>query len=70
MKSGYMYLTLFGTPYYALIPTRIWYKPWRWDLVGADLYDSAAPDVVVATNVTYDEALGLMKILGATNTED
>ena len=69
MKSNHMYLTLFGTPYYSLIPTRIWYKPWRWNLVGTDLYNSGGY-IILATNVTHDEALGLMKILGATNTED
>jgi len=69
MKSDHMYLTLFGTPYYALVPRRIWYKPWRWNLVGLDLYGSGA-NAHLASNVTYKEALGLMKLLGATNTED
>ena len=70
MKSNHMYMTLFDTPWYALVPKRIWYKPWRWNLVGIPTWFGYEENVTLASNVTYDEAIGLMKILGAANTED
>ena len=77
MQSGNMYMMPLDSPWYALVPTRIWYKPWRWDLNGyllhqrhnqAVVYDS--PDSRIASNIRHDEIIALMQIMGAYNIGD
>ena len=54
--------------YYALIPQRIWYKPWRWDLdavLNSPHLDEHSTTIV--SNIRRAEIIGLMKIMGAIN---
>ena len=52
---------------YAVVPTRLWWAPWRWELrilrwshrgPGFD------PDKTIATNISRAEVIGLIKLLG------
>ena len=77
MKSGNMYMMPLDSPWYALTPERIWYKPWRWNLSGYQLH-SRIPNAVVynpefqpiASNIRRDEIIALMKLMGAINIGD
>ena len=67
-QSGAMYMLPLDSKYYALLPERIWWKPWRWDLNG--VLNSPHLDehlTTIASNIRRDEIIGLMKIMGAYN---
>jgi hypothetical protein len=77
MQSGNMYMMPLDSPWYALVPTRIWYKPWRWNLDGYLLPSRIRSAVVynadtrpLASNIRYDETIALMQIMGAINIGD
>ena len=77
MRSGYMYMMPLDSPWYALVPTRIWYKPWRWDLEGYLLHQRHKQAVVydsdhtpIASNIRREELIALMQIMGAINIGD
>lgn len=76
MQSGNMYLMPVDSPWYALMPTRIWYTPWRWNLQGAlipaRLWHTPWRAAVfeseytpIASNIRHDEIIALMKLMGA-----
>jgi hypothetical protein len=67
MKSGYMYMTPYGSEFFALVPTRCWYAPWLWNVEGIP---TEAPPQQLLSKVRRSDAYGLMKILGATNLEN
>lgn len=64
MQSGYVYLPPIDSLVYGYVPTRIWWKPWRFSLRALHY---KAPDEIIATNLTHAECVGLLKILGALN---
>lgn len=77
MKSGHMYMMPLDSPWFALMPTRIWYKPWRWNLHGALLHKRLGQAAVydsdhtpIASNIRRDELTALMQIMGAYNIGD
>lgn len=47
---------------YALVPYRLWWAPWRWNL-GAYWWSDVGRKPI-ATNITKAECIGLMKLLG------
>lgn len=56
---------------YAVVPTRLWGAPWRWNLTVYRFVPNTAAnhvayteDEIVATNITKAECIGLMKLLG------
>lgn len=72
MQSGNMYLMPVDSPWYALMPTRIWYTPWRWNLHGALLHRRLGQAAIfeseytpIASNIRHDEIIALMKLMGA-----
>lgn len=67
MRSGDMYMMPLNSQYYALIPKRRWYAPWVWDLDCVEwLETNGLSDATpLASNLRRDEALGMMKMLGA-----
>ena len=77
MQSGNMYMMPLDSPWYALVPTRIWYKPWCWNVHGALLHQRREQAVVyesdrtpIASNIRRDELIALMQIMGAYNIGD
>ena len=66
MRVGYVYLLPADVEddLYGVVPYRVWYRPWRWKLIGIYL---GGPDVVVASNLRRSELVGLMKMLKAYN---
>jgi len=71
LQSGAMYMLPLDSPWYALMPTRIWYKPWRWDLnvvLNSPHLDEHL--TTIASNIRRDELIGLMKIMGVYNIGD
>ena len=46
---------------YAYITERIWYMPWRWNVIAANY---PRGDTILANNVSAAEARGLLKVLG------
>lgn len=65
MDCGYVYLSHIESDVYGYVRTRIWWKPWRSNIRA--LYYDNRHDEVIATNLTYAECVGLMKILGVQN---
>jgi hypothetical protein len=71
MKSGSMHMMPLDSQWYALMPTRIWYKPWRWDLIGVMTSPHLdAHNATIASNIRRKEIIGLMQIMGAYNIGD
>lgn len=73
MLSDHMYMMPLDSPYYALIPKRRWYAPWRWDLrcmgiadVGGQVFETTETCTLVS-NLGRDEVIGMMRLLGAIN---
>ena len=73
MRHNHMYLAPLESDWYALVPKRRWYAPWVWD-VYAEEWESASTlstcTKLLASNIRYAEAKGLMTMLGAVNVED
>ena len=73
MRHGYMYLAPLESNFYAFIPKRRWYAPWVWDVYAEEWSPAPALETntkLLASNVRYDNAKGLIKMLGASNVED
>lgn len=64
MQAGLLYLPPLDSPYYGLVPSRIWYKPWRWKLTALHL---DGPNTVVASNLRRSEIIGLMRMFRVVN---
>ena len=67
MRTHEMYLAPLNDPHYAYFVTRMWWKPWRYNVWVQPLTESAH---IVATNFTRDQAKGLLKFFGAHNIGD
>ena len=73
MISDHMYMMPLDSPYYALIPKRRWYAPWRWDLKCCEIVHFTGfvfgPSEIrpLASNLRRDEVIGMMRLLGAIN---
>lgn len=67
LRSGDMYMFPMLHEIYAVVPRRLWWAPWRWNL---DAYMwgrtplTIFPAQTIATNITKAECIGLMKLLG------
>ena len=52
---------------YTVVPWRIWWAPWRWNL-DAYMWErdpfAISEAQTIATNITKAECIGLMKLLG------
>ena len=66
LRAGVMYMYPIAHDIYAVVPHRVWWAPWRWELT---VY-WWVPDVgmsegeTLATNISKAECIGLMKTLG------
>jgi hypothetical protein len=61
-----MYMFPVAHDIYAVVPYRLWWAPWRWNL---QVYwwtetNNITHPKPVATNITKAECIGLMKLLG------
>jgi hypothetical protein len=68
VKPDVMYLAALDDSYYAYFVTRVWWKPWRYNVWAQPM--SWAPAQLVMTNISRDHALGLLKFFGAYNIGD
>jgi hypothetical protein len=67
MRCGYVYLAPLYSDVYGYVPTRTWWKPWRFTLRA--LYYDMPFDEVISTNLTRAECVGLMQLFGVKNVE-
>lgn len=64
LKSGYLYLIdPYDSPLYAVAPSRIWWKPWRWKLKLMRLYQIDEE----IYNLSEQETVGIMKLYHVKN---
>ena len=62
-----MYMFPMSHEIYAVVPTRLWWAPWRWKLRvywWADVGRITPSHTTIATNITKAECIGLIKLLG------
>lgn len=61
-----MYMFPVSHDIYAVVPYRLWWAPWRWEL-GVYWWKNVhyvLPSERIATNISRAEVIGLIKILG------
>lgn len=62
-----MYMLPMSSEWYGLAPHRVWWKPWRYDLIAAPLYGEW---VCIAHDISKAECIAIMKMLGAVNVDN
>lgn len=73
MRHNHRYLAPLESNFYAFTPKRRWYAPWVWDVYAEEWGPGpslATTTKLLVSNVRYDNAKGLLKMLGAYNVED
>ena len=68
-----MYLAPFESPWYAFEPKRRWYAPWKWDVYVYEWTPTPALTTLrklLTSNVRYNEARGLILMLGGINVDN
>lgn len=62
-----MYMFPLSHDIYAVVPTRLWWAPWRWALsvywFGRNPF-TISESQTIATNISKSEVIGLIKLLG------
>lgn len=69
LRSGHMYMFPAWHDIYAVLPCRLWWAPWRWELNTYWWLSTTRGLVIgepnpIATNISKAECIGLIKMLG------
>jgi hypothetical protein len=68
IKSHHVYMAALNTGVYGVIPSRTWWKPWRWQIVVIFSHEITGDTYrwheQTMRNLSYSGVVGMMKLYG------